>query len=213
MSANQQKAAQRQQAQQRQMTLANPVRDQREMLIPSGTIVPDSRRSFRLPFPYLRTWIMSLLALIALPVGLTLISVGLDFTNTNQPAWTGQSATVISSTESGISYRWTVSGKTYDATSGIDFTRMTADSPGGSLSITMSVCDIVAWWVIPTETGATFPLWVNPQNPLEAQCVAIDTDSAWMMVTIGSILMVLSVLRLLRTIGAAALHSAQRPAI
>jgi hypothetical protein len=212
MSANQQKTAQRQHGQHNhQMTLANPVRDQRQMIIPAGTIVPDKARKFRLPFPFLRTWIMSLLALIALPVGAMLIYVGMDFLDTLQPAWTEQSATVTSSSESGISYSWIVSGKAYSTTSGIDFTRMSADSPNGSLSVTLSICDLVAWWIIPTQAGATFPLWVNPQNPFEAQCVAMNDDTAGLMMLIGSILVLLSAIRLVRTISAAAVNSAHHP--
>jgi hypothetical protein len=211
MSANQPKLVQRQHGQHsHQMSVANPGKDMREMYIPSGTIVADTPRNMRLPFPFLRTWIMSLLALLALPIGLMLVYVGMNFLETEQVSWFEQTATVTSAQDEGIRYRWDVSGKTYDTISGIDFERLTENSPASGIALSLNVCDLVAWWVIPTEPGTTFPLWVNPLNPLDVQCVPMTIESAGMMVAIGAILAGLSALRLLRTIGSAAVASAKR---
>lgn len=211
MSANQPKLVRRQHGQHNhQMTIANPGKDTRDMYIPSGTIVPDTPRSYRLPFPFLRTWIMSLLALVGLPVGLMLIVIAMNFLDSGQPDWVEQTATVTRVQDSGITYRWDVSGKAYDATSGVDFERATSTSAFGSVTLTMGVCDLVAWWIIPTEQGATFPLWVNPMNPLEAQCVPVTQDSAGIMLFIGGVLVVFFGLRLLRTFSAAAMASTRR---
>src|SRR5215203_4947084 len=74
------------------MTIANPQADRREMFIPPGTISEEAPGKLR--FAYLRSWIMSLLAFILLPIGVLFILIGTSVANDLPRDWESTTAEV-----------------------------------------------------------------------------------------------------------------------
>lgn len=187
------------------MTIATPRQDNRDMNIPAGTIEPLGRTKFRLPFRFLRVWIFSLLALVALPLGSGLILVGIDMTENLDADWEEMTATVISHDENGVVYR--VNNDENEIGYQLD-DFVTLDVPG-QMIWTISVCDVVSRFIIPEEEGAEFSVQVNPDKDSQQSCVPINQDFASIYLVTGLVLAGFSIIRLFRTFSAAATKPVQ----
>jgi hypothetical protein len=187
------------------MTLAQPQRDQRRMQIPSGTFEPlgGSFTMGSLPFRGLRTWLFSLLALLALPLGAMLVYVGMGMQE--EPTWNEQTALVDDYSEDGLAFHLD-STRRQDRSEGFfnfrpgDFFSSTADT----LSLNLSVCDLFSRFMLPAEEDASFSVWVHPTEPERISCFPVSSESGLFLTLGGAVLIALSVFRLLKTIGAAA---------
>lgn len=182
------------------MTISRPQRDNRDMNIPSGTIEPLERKKIRFPFRFLRTWIFSLLALVALPLGLGLMLVGFDMQDNLDEEWEEVTATVVRNDESGVDYRT----DDEDGEFGYELDDFVEMDVPGQMVWTLSVCDAVSRFIIPEERGEEFSVWVNPDEPSQQSCVPINQDFASLYIILGVILTIFSVIRLMRTFNAAA---------
>lgn len=187
------------------MTISSPELDRRKFMIPEDTITALEGPNFSLPFRYLRTWLFSLLALVALPIGLMMLFVGAEMQQ-QMPEWIRTEATVRDFGEDGIAYE--VENVESKAIKGYfsfvpdDF----VDVPIGGVQIQLTACDLVSRFVVPQENGATFTLWVNPDDETQHSCTPIDTASGEIYFAIGMILLLFSAWRLIRTIHAAGLR-------
>jgi hypothetical protein len=192
------------------MTIANPQRDTRSMAIPSGTFVEDGIFKFgSVPFRWLRTWIFSLLALIALPIGAMLILVGTGM-QADSADWTAQTATVDRYDE-GDSLRYQIVSEDGTRTRGTfnyDLTRFYTVTDE-QFVLALSVCDLISRFTLPTEDDAEFTLWVNPADSAQASCIPVSSDTGAMLLLAGWVLVALSAIRLLRTINGAATRPAR----
>lgn len=188
---------------QHSMTLSIPRKDSRAMDIPSDTIQPLGKRRVSLPFRYLRTWIFSLLALVFLPIGIGLVMIGIEMQENLLNDWEEVTATVTRNDERGVEYDID-NGDDGDFAYELD--DMLAVDAGGKLVATVSICDLVSRFIIPKENGTEFPLWVDINKSSNQSCVPINDDFSALYIIIGSILAMLSGLRLIRTFHAAGLR-------
>jgi hypothetical protein len=182
------------------MTVSSPETDRRKFMIPEDTITALEGPNFSLPFRYLRTWLFSLIALIALPIGLMLIFIGAEMQE-SRSEWIQREATVTRATEDGIAYQ-------VDESKGLfsfvldDF----LDVPTGAIQLHLTACDLLSRFIVPKEQGATFTLWVNPDDNSQHSCTSIDSTSGEIYFTIGAVLLLFSAWCLIRTIHAAGLR-------
>jgi uncharacterized membrane protein YgdD (TMEM256/DUF423 family) len=217
---------------QHSMTIANPQRDTRQMAIPSGTFQDDGFAQFKgLPFRWLRTWLFSLLALIALPLGGMLIVVGMAM-QADSDTWE-QATAVVDRYDEGESLRFHIDNEANAEANADAEAEADADNENEAqnenapevrgrfnydytdfyaakddqFSLTLSVCDLVSRF-LPTEQGATFNVWLNPADSTQISCIPVSSDTGALLLLLGWALVILSALRLLRTIGAAATRPA-----
>lgn len=190
------------------MTIANPQKDRRQMGIPSSTFEEDSvfkpAGCSGLPFQWLRTWIFSLLALVALPLGGILILMGFAMQDSGD-TWTEFTAEVTDyDEEEGIDYRFTnVEGARQRGTFGYELDNYVTSS-NNQVILSITSCDLLSRFWIPQEDDATFSLWVNPEDSTQISCIPVSADSGAGLILGGFVLLILSAIRLLRTINAAA---------
>lgn len=185
---------------QHQMSVSLPQADKR-LIIPEDTFMQLDGPKFSLPFRYLFTWFFSLLALIALPIGLMLVYVGgqLQDSNTN---WQQMSATVVQVKDDGLVYK--VDSVASKSPTEFNFALdkfVTAND--GEFQLHFSACDLVSRFIVPQEEGASFSVWANPNDKSQQSCVPVDTNSGEMYFTVGMIILLLCAWRLIRTIHAA----------
>jgi hypothetical protein len=196
---------------QHQMSIANPQRDNRAMMIPSNTFEEDSVLPFKgLPFRWLRTWVFSLLALLALPIGAMLIVVGMNMQGLSaDAAWTPATATVDDYNE-GENLRYTITAEDGRRTRGLfdlDTSRFYS-STDERFSLSLNVCDLISWFMLPTTEDATFSVWVNPADVTQVSCIPVSSETGTTLFLLGWAFVILSAIRLLRTIN----DAAKRPA-
>jgi hypothetical protein len=188
-------------------TFAQPKRDSRQMIIPHGTITEVEGPKFSLPFRYLRTWIFSLLALLAIPIGLMLLFIGAEMEE-DAPNWQETTATIVEVNEEGIRYEIeSLDNKNSGSFSFVldDF----IDLPAGAIEIQLSACDLVNRFIVPQESGAEFSIWVNPERSSQRSCVPISSDMAIAYTSIATLLLFFSAWQLVRTIHQAGLQPKQ----
>ncbi|MEM9955555.1 MAG: DUF3592 domain-containing protein [Chloroflexota bacterium] len=163
-------------------------------------IQPLKKRVFRFPFYGLRVWLFSLIALIGLPIGGMLMLVGFDMQENLNSDWEQVTATVRSNED--LEIRYAYDGENDEIIYELDNFATVPDT--GEIALVASLCDLTAWLTIPDDSGATFSLWVNPDKPSQNSCVSISRDMGSMYFLGGIVLVILSSLRLLRTIASAA---------
>jgi hypothetical protein len=214
----QQKSIQQKQIQQRQftrqhndhahsMTIANPRPDSREMYIPPGTFTEEVPRQMR--FGYLRSWIMSLLALILLPLGALFILIGTSVANDLPRDWTSTTAEVRTVNDSEIAYSWTANGEEERGNISRDWQSYISPKPNGELAAQISLCDVAAWVVVPREAGKEFTVWYDPQSPARHQCVPMTQDAGAGFMVAGWIMVAFSLWTLMRVFHRAGLQLAK----
>jgi Protein of unknown function (DUF3592) len=184
------------------MTLSTPQKDRR-MMIPSGTIVEEAPSKMR--FGYFRSWIVSLLALVLLPVGGLLILVGTAIASELDRDWVATTAEVTTIDDTAIMYTWQLPNGTQQngriARTWNAFVKPTAT---GDLAIRFSLCDIASLALVSPERGADFTLYYDANNPSNVQCVPITEDWGIGYFIGGWVLVIFSLLTLLRVFHRAA---------
>jgi len=185
-------------------------RENRPWILPEATIQEVPPR--KIPFPYLRSWFVGLLALLLLPVSLILILVGDEMANRTEPDWLPIEATVVSVLDRGIGYAWEYKGIQYSDQTLFELHNFFEPNRNGSLYAKISVCDLLVpfSFVLPRETGREFSLWIDPQNPTASQCVPVDNNSGETMSALGWVLLIVSGWVLIRRFHQAALQTRTR---
>ncbi|MGJ3237180.1 MAG: hypothetical protein ACFE0Q_00595 [Anaerolineae bacterium] len=170
------------------------------LYIPNDTIAPLAKRNTSLPLRYLRTWIFSVLALIALPIGLGLVLVGNDLQTNLDTNWRETTATVTSQNSERIRYNY----EDFRGEQHFGVTDWVSMPVAGEVLLAISVCDLAAPLLFAGDDRSTFTLWFDPNKPSQHSCIPITRNAGAAYALGGGILAVLSALRLLRTFNAAA---------
>ena len=196
---------------QKQMTLSTPQRDNRRMVIPEGTIKEEPRRAIRLPLVWLRTWIIGLLALVALPIGgmMVLISQAQDGRITE--AWEQTTATITGVNDSGVSYTFDANGDSRrgDVDWLTEYNEYFFAQVDGSVGARINLCDVFAPVIYPREVGAEFNVWVDPSGRF-ASCFPVTRDTPAILNFIGWALIIVSAWVIVTNIGRSANHRVQK---
>ena len=192
---------------QNSMTISTPGPDTRQMNIPAGTIVEEQPRKIR--FAYLRSWLMSLLALVALPLGVILILVGTAISEQLTEDWVSTTARVISVEDNATLYTWSVNNADEFGDVSRDWQSFVNAKASGDLAAQVSLCDIASVVIVPREVGDEFNVWYDPQAPARHQCVPITQDAGTGYLIGGWILVVLSLWTFLRVFNRAAVKLAR----
>lgn len=196
---------------QKQMTLSKPQRDRRLMIIPEGTIKEEPRRAIRLPLVWLRTWIVGLLAIIALPIGGMMVLVSQAQDGRITEAWEQTSATITGVNNSSVSYTFDVNddSRTDEVSWLTEYNEYFFAQVDGSLGARINLCDVIAPVIYPREVGAEFNVWVDPSGRY-ASCFPVTRDTPVILNFIGWALIIVGSWVIVTNIGRSANHRVQK---
>ncbi len=183
-------------------------RDSKDIYIPTETIVEEAPRS--LPFAYLRTWLAGLLALLLIPLGLGLLVTGMVREERLSGDWVRTQAEIVEVANGRLIYAWEVEGQQQQNFVPL---RWGADVQGtldGATVVTVDLCSIGVRTFLPSETGETFPVWYNPANPKQSDCLPVTVESNSVYTLLGAGALLLAGILLVRLMHGAATQAANR---
>lgn len=162
----------------------NRQRDKRDIFIPTETIVEEQPR--RLPFAYLRTWLVGLLALLLIPLGVTLILTGQVRDERLERDWVEAQAQIISVDEGRLIYQWDVNGSPQQNVILLDWAQDASASVDGAALYTLDLCAVAVRTVLPNQPGGEdLTIWYNPDNPKQSDCLPVTVDTTPLYTVLG----------------------------
>jgi hypothetical protein len=177
-----------------------------DIYIPSETIVEEETRG--LPFAYLRSWLAGLLALLLIPLGITLLLVGLIREDRLRQDWVETEAEIVNVTDGRLIYTWDAAGTAQQNAISMDWLQDASATVDGSTVITLDLCSLAARTFLPSEPGETLTIWYNPDNPKQSDCLPVTAESSPIYSALGGGALLVAVWLLLRIFHKAAAQSA-----
>ncbi len=185
-----------------------PNRSSRELIIPSETIVEVESR--RLPFAYLRSWLAGILALLLIPLGAALLLTGQVREEQLQENWIQAEAQVVNATEDRVVVAWEGNGVEQQSIIFLDWAEDASVTLDGAASYTVDLCSLAVRTILPRDEGATFPIWYNPANPKQSDCLPVTMETSSLYTTAGAAALLIAGWFLLRIFHRAGMQAATK---
>lgn len=176
-------------------------------VIPESTIIEEAPR--RLPFAYLRSWLVGLLGVALLLLGAVLLLVGQARERALTQDWPSATAEVTERLEDRIVYSWQAAGDEQQTMLmlGVDNSLRTVYT--GEVLLRVDLCSVFHGVLIP-QVGEEFTVWYNPDNPKQGECLPVTQESAQVFSGLGTVLLALGGWFVLRLFHRAGMQAAQR---
>lgn len=188
--------------------MTQPRSGNQELIIPSETIVEVEPR--RLPFAYFRSWLAGILALLLIPLGVALLLTGQVREDQLQEDWIQAEAEVINTREDHLVVAWEANGVQQQSLISLNWAEDASASLDGTAIFTVDLCSIAVRTILPREDGATFPIWYNPANPKQSDCLPVTMETSILYTSAGTISLLLAGWFLLRIFHRAGMQAAAK---